>query len=97
MANYTLDSAKAMMAKERIEASSMQINGLLQQYTQAKQQLLSTWEGSMKDLFIQQTGQHFESNCTMLINNLKMLASNVSGVKTGIINKDITAANIVGH
>ena len=95
MANYILDSTKAMAAKERIEASSKQINNLLQQYTQAKQQLLSSWEGSMKDSFVQQTGQSFENNCQTLVDSLKQLASNIEAINKKIIKDDIDSADII--
>ena len=95
MANYTLDSAKAKMAQQRIDESARRINMLLDQYTQAKQKLLSTWEGSMKDIFVEETGQHFENNCTVLIHNLKQVASDVGVEKENIITRHIRGSEII--
>lgn len=95
MANYTLDSIKAMAAKERIDRSARQINDLLQKYTQAKRQLLSTWEGSMKDLFVQETGQNLETNCQTLINGLNQLASDIGITSDRIKTSHIKGANII--
>ena len=95
MAIYTLDSAKAMAAKSRIDQSSRQIGILLQQYTEAKQHLLSTWEGSMKDQFVQMIGQDFENNCQVLIKGLMQLSADVEKTNQEIIRRTIHSSNIV--
>ena len=96
MAEYSLDLAKAKAVQGRIENSSAQIAKLLQEYAQAKQQLLSAWEGSMKDYFVQETGQNVEANGQALIDSLKKVASALELEIEDIRKRSVTAADIVG-
>ena len=60
MANWQIVTEKADQAAQQIQSSAATVNKLIEQYTAAKAQLFSDWDGSMKVEFVQQTGANFE-------------------------------------
>ena len=95
MANWQIVTEKADRAAQQIQASAAAANKLIEQYTAAKAQLLSDWEGSMKDEFVQQTGSSFENLCAALVKSLQTLATNVTGSKQEHLKRDEDGANII--
>ena len=95
MANWQIVTEKADQAAQQIQSSAATVNKLIDQYTAAKAQLFSDWEGSMKDEFVQQTGVNFESLCAALVKSLQALATDVTSSKQEHLKRDEDGANII--
>ena len=78
MGNWNLETIKADQAANEIQNSSLKMEKLTKQYTEAKAQLLKDWQGSMRDEFVSQTGDRFEAMCMQLIKNMRILASTIN-------------------
>ena len=97
MGNWQIETIKADQAANEIQNSSLKMEKLTKQYTEAKAQLLKDWQGSMRDEFVSQTGDRFEAMCMQLIKNMQILASSVTQVKSGYVNADQRAADIISN
>lgn len=94
MASWSVDTSKAKGVQQEINNTASQINKLLQQYTATKQDLLKNWVGSLRDQFVQQTGNQFEERCTSLVSSLQKLSGQVGQVAAELERRDREASEL---